>query len=102
MYSILRLMFSLGAEFGYVFSSVKILNPVDRFLLFIQPLFPLDFAIYIILVLFLSLAASSGYQWIGIGFPWIKVFYNIILDIVKLIHSYLRSYELCIIYISGL
>ena len=78
MRSVLRLMFSLGGFFGYIISSVKILNPVDRFLLFIQPLFPLDFAIYFILVLFLTLAACSGYQWIGIGFPWIKVFYNIL------------------------
>jgi LMBR1 domain-containing protein 1 len=67
-------MFSLGGQFGYMIPSVKVINPVDRFLLFMQPLFPLDFAIYFILVLFLTSAASSGCQWIGIGFPWIKVY----------------------------
>ena len=85
-------MFSLGEQFGYIISTVKVLNPIDRFLLLIQPLFPLDFAIFIILVLFVTLAASSGYRWIGIGLPFFKVRLQdtvYINSITKLILNYL-------------
>lgn len=72
--SVLRAMFSLGEEFGYLMPSTKVLNPLDRFSLFIQRVFPLDFAVLIFLGTFIVLAATSGFQKVGIGIPWIKVF----------------------------
>lgn len=66
-------MFSLGEYAGYVMPTVKVLNPLDRFALAIQRVFPLDFVVLIFLVTFLVLAATSGFQKVGIGIPWIKV-----------------------------
>lgn len=66
-------MFSLGEKFGYLMSSAKVLGPLDRFSLFFQRVFPLDFAVLIFLVTFLILAATSGFQKVGIGIPWLKV-----------------------------
>lgn len=68
-------MFSLGEKFGYLMPSTQMLNPLDRFSLFIQRVFPLDFGVLIFLVTFLVLAATSGFQKVGIGIPWIKVLF---------------------------
>lgn len=72
-FSILRAMYSLGEEFGYLMPTVKILNPLDRFSLFIQRVFPLDLLVLIFIVTFLVIAAASGFRKMGIGIPWIKV-----------------------------
>lgn len=67
-------MFSLGEYVGYAMPSVKVLNPLDQFSLAIQRVFPLDFVVLIFLITFLVLAATSGFQKVGIGIPWIKVY----------------------------
>jgi hypothetical protein len=66
-------MFSWGEHVGYLMPNVKVLNPLDRLSLFIQRVFPLDFILLIFLVTFLILAATSGFQKVGLGIPWIKV-----------------------------
>ncbi|KAI9558303.1 hypothetical protein GHT06_015056 [Daphnia sinensis] len=76
MTNILRAMYSFGETVGYLMPTVEVLNPLDRFALSIQRVFPLDFIVIIFLVTFLILAATSGFQKMGIGIPWIKT-YNI-------------------------
>ncbi|EFX78429.1 hypothetical protein DAPPUDRAFT_105179 [Daphnia pulex] len=71
---ILRAMFSWGEHVGYLMPNVKVLNPLDRLSLFIQRVFPLDFILLIFLVTFLILAATSGFQKVGLGIPWIKTY----------------------------
>ncbi|XP_046459227.1 probable lysosomal cobalamin transporter [Daphnia pulex] len=74
MNNILRAMFSWGEHVGYLMPNVKVLNPLDRLSLFIQRVFPLDFILIIFLVTFLILAATSGFQKVGLGIPWIKTY----------------------------
>lgn len=66
-------MYSFGESVGYLMPTVEVLNPLDRFALFIQRVFPLDFIVLLFLVTFMILAATSGFQKMGIGIPWIKV-----------------------------
>ncbi|XP_065062032.1 probable lysosomal cobalamin transporter [Rhopilema esculentum] len=57
---------SLGYKYGYALPKPTIFNPLNELMLFLQQVFPLDYLLYLGIVLFLFFATMTGLKRIGI------------------------------------
>ena len=61
-----KALHSLGPRMGYALPRRTLPNPVDIALQYAQRIFPLDYVIILVLVLYLFLASMAGVREIGI------------------------------------
>lgn len=59
---------------GYILGHVNIFNPVNWFLVKSAKVFPVDYAIFTVLVLLLFCSSVVGIAVVGIRFLWIRIF----------------------------
>jgi len=64
--SIDKTMHSLGYRYGYALPKPKIFNPLNAVLVYFQKVFPLDYILFLGIVLFLLLSSMSGIKRIGL------------------------------------
>nr|XP_022319135.1 probable lysosomal cobalamin transporter [Crassostrea virginica] len=64
----------LGYKSGYALSKRTLPNPVDIILVFCQKVFPLDYIMFAVLVLYLVFCSMSGVRNIGIWFLWLRMY----------------------------
>ncbi|XP_021342280.1 probable lysosomal cobalamin transporter [Mizuhopecten yessoensis] len=69
-----KAMHSLGYKFGYALPHRTLPNPVDMVLVFCQKVFPLDYIMFSLLVVYLVFCSMSGVRNIGIWFFWLKMY----------------------------
>ncbi|EPS40954.1 hypothetical protein H072_5134 [Dactylellina haptotyla CBS 200.50] len=63
-----------GAKCGYILTDVNIFNPINWIILRASKVFPIDYIIIILLVLFFFVSTVIGLAFIGIRFLWIVIF----------------------------
>lgn len=68
-----RAQHSLGYRMGYLLPNHTLPNPLDLLLVYAQKVFPVDYVLFVVLVLFLVLCTIYGIQRIGIWFLWLRV-----------------------------
>lgn len=59
---------------GYVLGKTQILNPINKILMESAKIFPIDYVIFLLLVLFFFSSSVVGIATIGIRFLWITLF----------------------------
>ncbi|WEW58507.1 hypothetical protein PRK78_003975 [Emydomyces testavorans] len=59
---------------GYILGKINILNPINWVLVKSASVFPIDYVIFIILVLHLFISSIVGIATVGIRFLWIRIF----------------------------
>ncbi|XP_064486906.1 probable lysosomal cobalamin transporter [Ornithodoros turicata] len=64
---------SLGYKTGYLLPNHTLPNPLDMLLVYAQSVYPLDYVLFVILILFLVLCTIYSIQRIGIWFLWLRV-----------------------------
>ena len=64
----------LGPKSGYILQNGTLPNPVDLLLVEAQSVFPLDYIIYCVMILFFLFCSMTGIQTIGIRFLWLSVY----------------------------
>jgi len=69
-----KAMNSEGPKTGYTLLNSSLPNPLDFLLVFAQNVFPLDYILYITLILFLLSCSMSGISSVGIRFFWITIY----------------------------
>lgn len=69
-----RALHSLGAKSGYILQERTFLNPVDYLLMLCQELFPLDFILFLFVLLFFMWASMAGIRKIGIWFCCLRMY----------------------------
>lgn len=62
------------SAFSYIIDKAAIVNPMDALLSICLALFPLDYILFIFLVLFLWFATLAGITRLGIRLAWIEIF----------------------------
>ena len=74
--SIIKRFISLfpGPKSGYILQNGSLPNPVDIILVHSQSVFPLDYIVYCIMILFLLFCSMTGIQSIGIRFLWLSLY----------------------------
>ncbi|XP_040568192.1 probable lysosomal cobalamin transporter [Lepeophtheirus salmonis] len=65
--SVDRAMHSNGPSSGYSLNNTTLPNPIEDVLMFTQKIFPMDFILYINIVLLLIFGSVSGLKTVGIG-----------------------------------
>lgn len=65
---------SLGYKYGYALPKAKLPNPINLVLLYAQKVFPLDYCLFVALVLYFLYCTMSGIRAIGIRCCWIKLY----------------------------
>lgn len=63
-----------GKRCGYILPRVGIHNPVDEVFVAASKIFPLDYALTLILVLDLFVSTVVGISFLGIRFLWYEIF----------------------------
>lgn len=63
-----------GAKCGYILTDVNIFNPVNWIFVQSSKVFPIDYVIALLLVLFFFVSTVIGLAYIGIRFLWITIF----------------------------
>ena len=63
-----------GAKTGYMLINGTLPNPLDLTLVYAQDVFPLDYIIYIALILFFVFSSMSGVKAVGIRFLWLPLY----------------------------
>ncbi|KAF3929816.1 hypothetical protein AA313_de0204107 [Arthrobotrys entomopaga] len=63
-----------GAKCGYILTDVNIFNPINWIFVKASKVFPIDYIIILLLVLFLFVSTVVGLAFIGIRFLWIVIF----------------------------
>ena len=66
--------FFTGPKSGYILQNGTLPNPVDIILVYAQSVFPLDYIMYCIMILFFLFCSISSIQTIGIRFLWLSVY----------------------------
>ncbi|XP_060082388.1 probable lysosomal cobalamin transporter [Ylistrum balloti] len=69
-----KALHSLGYKFGYALPHRTLPNPVDMVLVFCQKVFPLDYIMFSLLVVYLVFCSMSGVRNIGIWFFWLRMY----------------------------
>ncbi|XP_022093239.1 probable lysosomal cobalamin transporter [Acanthaster planci] len=69
-----RLLHSLGYKTGYILTKSTLPNPVDMLLVVMQQVFPLDYIVFVGLVLFFIYSSMAGIRRIGIWFFCVKMY----------------------------
>lgn len=69
-----KLLHSNGASSGYALDQPQIPNPIDIVLLFCQKVFPIDYILFGLLVLFFLLATIEAVRQMGIWFFWLRMY----------------------------
>ena len=64
--SVDKAMHSLGPSEGYVLVNGTLPNPMDILLVYAQDIFPLDYILYSLMIVFFVLCSMSGIKNIGI------------------------------------
>ncbi|MCJ1225586.1 hypothetical protein MMC12_002235 [Toensbergia leucococca] len=59
---------------GYVLGHITIFNPMNRIFALTAKIFPIDYVIFLLLVLFFFASSVVGIASIGIRFLWLKIF----------------------------
>ncbi|PLB44694.1 putative lysosomal cobalamin transporter [Aspergillus steynii IBT 23096] len=59
---------------GYILANIKIFNPINWILVRAAKVFPVDYALFTTLVLFLFYSSVVGISAVGIRFLWIRIF----------------------------
>ncbi|KAI9044630.1 putative LMBR1 domain protein [Aspergillus affinis] len=59
---------------GYILANTKIFNPINWILVRAANVFPVDYALFTTLVLFLFISSVVGISAVGIRFLWIRIF----------------------------
>lgn len=59
---------------GYILANIKIFNPVNWILVQAAKVFPVDYALFSTLILFLFYSSVVGISAVGIRFLWIRIF----------------------------
>lgn len=72
--SIDKAMHSDGAKSGYVLKNGTLPNPVDMALVYAQEVFPLDYLLYVGMVLFFVFSSMAGVKAVGIRFLWLPIY----------------------------
>jgi len=67
-----RTLHSEGASSGYEVVNGTMPNPADTILVYSQVLFPLDFALYSLMVVYLIFCSAMGLKTVGLGFYGVK------------------------------
>lgn len=70
----LNKIYITGPKSGYILQNGTLPNPVDILLVYAQSVFPLDYIMYCIMILFFFFCSITGIQTIGIRFLWIPVY----------------------------
>eukprot|EP01086_Lenisia_limosa_P002970 TRINITY_DN17115_c0_g1_i1.p1 TRINITY_DN17115_c0_g1~~TRINITY_DN17115_c0_g1_i1.p1 ORF type:complete len:516 (-),score=109.28 TRINITY_DN17115_c0_g1_i1:56-1603(-) len=63
-----------GAKCGYVIDEPSYYNPLDKFFLALHSIFPLDYVLLFVAVIFIVMATISGAVRIGIRFLWVNMY----------------------------
>jgi len=63
-----------SAQKGYILNNGTLPNPMDMALVFLQNTFPLDYILYLGMVLFFLITSISGVKRIGIRFMWLPLY----------------------------
>lgn len=63
-----------SAQKGYILNNGTLPNPMDMALVFLQNTFPLDYILYLGMVLFFLITSISGVKRIGIRFMWLRLY----------------------------
>ena len=63
-----------SAKKGYILKNGTLPNPMDMALVFLQSTFPLDYILYLCMVLFFLITSISGVKRIGIRFMWLPLY----------------------------
>lgn len=63
-----------GAKCGYILSDVNILNPINWIFVKASKVFPIDYVLIILLVIFFFVSTVIGLAFIGIRFLWVVIF----------------------------
>ncbi|KAF3919840.1 hypothetical protein ABW20_dc0110446 [Dactylellina cionopaga] len=63
-----------GARCGYILTDVNILNPINWIFVKASKVFPIDYVLALLLVLFFFVSTVVGLAFIGIRFLWIVIF----------------------------
>ncbi|CAM9562877.1 lysosomal cobalamin transport escort protein LMBD1 isoform X1 [Lampetra fluviatilis] len=71
-----RAMHSLGFSTGFLLLNVTLPNPINLALLYLQPVFPLDYILMAIITMYFVVTSMAGIRNMGIWFFWMKL-YNI-------------------------
>ncbi|KAL5022678.1 hypothetical protein ScPMuIL_001833 [Solemya velum] len=69
-----KAMHSLGYKLGYALPKRTLPNPVDIVLVYCQMVFPLDYILFDVIVMYLVLCSISGIRNIGVWFCWLKMY----------------------------
>lgn len=72
--SIDKAMNSLGPMHGYIVVNGTLPNPVDILLVYAQDIFPLDYLLYTMMILFFVFTSMSGVKELGIKFFWLTLY----------------------------
>ncbi|CAN7937223.1 unnamed protein product [Ixodes hexagonus] len=67
-------MHSLGYKMGYLLPKATLPNPLDLALVQTQKVFPLDYILYFVVVLYLVMCTVYGIQKMGIWFPFLRMY----------------------------
>ncbi|XP_075926074.1 lysosomal cobalamin transport escort protein LMBD1 isoform X3 [Petromyzon marinus] len=71
-----RAMHSLGFSTGFLLLNVTLPNPINLALVYLQPVFPLDYILMAIITMYFVVTSMAGIRNMGIWFFWMKL-YNI-------------------------
>uniref|UniRef100_A0A6B0V8S2 Putative lysosomal cobalamin transporter-like protein n=1 Tax=Ixodes ricinus TaxID=34613 RepID=A0A6B0V8S2_IXORI len=72
--SIDKALHSLGYKMGYLLPKASLPNPLDRALVQSQKVFPIDYVLYLAVVLYLVMCTVYGIQKMGIWFVFLKMY----------------------------
>lgn len=65
---------SLGYKFGYALLKPQLPNPINIVMVYAQRVFPLDYCLFVAIVLYFLYCTMSGIRAIGIRCCWIKLY----------------------------
>ncbi|XP_064605243.1 probable lysosomal cobalamin transporter [Liolophura sinensis] len=69
-----KAMHSLGYKLGYALPTRHLPNPVDIVLVFTQKVFPLDYILMDLIIVYFVFCSMSGIRNIGIWFFWLRMY----------------------------
>ncbi|GCC30790.1 hypothetical protein chiPu_0009244 [Chiloscyllium punctatum] len=69
-----KALHSLGFDSGFIIFETNLANPLNKLLLVLQIVFPLDYVLIAIITMYLVFASMAGIRNMGIWFFWIRLY----------------------------